>query len=224
MTDEIELLPLGPFPPRGVAERSGRLDLGALLRDQLLSRGTVEGPLRRSLQGRLGQALEQGRFDLAPALMAAWLDTWPLAAAVDPARSEWSAAPSGGALAVLARAAELVRLALGWPPMPGGCWPQPPEAWIRAALAGRRVRLVGRGPGDHRDLLRDLVGGEVVREEDPGLPRLLCVAGAELARRRDELVAALNRGDAVAVLVEEPVPDDPATAAARAELRAVSPV
>jgi len=223
VSEWTDLLPLGPFPPRGAAEQPGRLDLGALLRDQLLARRTVEGPLRRGLQARLARALEDGQFDLAAELMAAWLDTWPVGAAVDPARSEWSAAPSATALAVLGRAAELARLALGWPLLPGSCWPRPPDAWIRSALDGRQLRFVGRGAHDHRELLAPLVDLAVEREEDPGLPPIRIVAGARLAEEREELVRALRQGDAVAVRVDAPVPSDAATADALAALRAVGP-
>jgi len=153
-----EVLPLGPFPSWGPLRKGGVLDLGAALRDQLLSRRALWGPVRKVLQGRLAHAVEEASWPQAAELLVAWLDTWPVGATVEPAVSEWMSAPSAASLAVLARASELVGLALAWPTQPGTPWPVPPAGWIREQVGEGSVRLLRRG--------EDEGGGDGAGEDD----------------------------------------------------------
>ena len=216
----LDLLPPGPFPPWGPARRGECLDLGALLRDQLLSRRTLAGPVRRLLQARLARAIEDGRWSESASLLVLWLDTWPVGAAVDPAVSAWCAGPDAEDLAVLARASELACAALGWRQQPGTPWPVPGADWIREQVAGRPARLRGRGPGDGREAVAEAIGDLSLGEEvDPHLPRVVELPGEALAGRREELVRALVHGEIGAVLPTTPLPPTAAARLALAELR-----
>lgn len=216
----LELLPPGPFPPWGPARRGNSLDLGALLRDQLLSRRTLGGPIRKLLQARLAHALEGQQWARAAELMASWLDTWPVGAAVDPALSAWLARPTAADLAVLARASELACAALGWQPQAGTPWPQPSAAWIREQVEGRPVHLRTRGPEDGRQLVCEALGVAAGPEEvELHLPPVLDLPGEALAGRRAEVARALVRGEVGAVRLTTPLPPGAAARLALGELR-----
>lgn len=221
MPEPIErLLPLGPFPPWGPARQGSTLDLGALLRDQLLQRRALWGPFRHLLQSRLAQAIEAGAWSQAAETLHQWLHTWPVGAMVDPAVAEWCAQPSPESLAVLARASELACAALGWPLRPGTPWPAPTLEWVRAQVGAARPSLIGRGEGDQRGLIMQALGlSEPVEELPVGLPRVRSLPGEALAARRAELVSALLRGELGAVHLTSPLPPGPAAVLALAELR-----
>ncbi|MCB9781024.1 MAG: hypothetical protein H6742_20815 [Alphaproteobacteria bacterium] len=221
---DLRLLPLGPFPPWGRAlPADGVLDLGALLRDQLLARGVLSGPARQALQARFAQALEAGDLPRAADLLGLWLDTWPLAAAIEQARAEWTAAPSAEALAIIERAAACVLDGFGWRRIPGTPWPCPPDEWIVAQTEGRTVRLSGRGEADGAVLVSAALGVPVSGEEDPGLPVVRSVDGLALVGERSALARALVTGEAAAVRLTSPPPPSPAAALALGELRMEGP-
>jgi len=215
------LRPLGPFPPWSAARSGSTLDLGALMRDQLLQRRALWGPLRRLLQSRLAQAIEASQWSRSAELLGMWLHTWPVGAMVDPAVSEWMTCPSVESLATLARASELACAALGWPTVPGLPWPDPPAEWLRTQLAEQGVPLVGRGEGDGRQRLIDALG--LTLERDEGWPdELLAVEsipGEALISRRAELARRLVRGELGAVQLTSPIPPSPLAALAIGELR-----
>lgn len=190
------------------------------MRDQLFSRRTLWGPVRKLLQARLAHALEGQQWSRAGELMSLWLDTWPVGAAVEPALSAWLALPAAGDLAVLARASELACAALGWQTQPGTPWPQPSAAWIREQVEGRPVHLRTRGPDDGRQLVCAALGVEAAPEEvDLHLPAVAELPGEALVARRAELAAALVRGELGAVRLTTPLPPTPAARLALAELR-----
>ena len=223
-TVPIDLLPPGPFPPWGPARRGNSLDLGALLRDQLLSRRTLWGPVRKLLQARLAHALEGQQWARAAELLTLWLDTWPVGAAVDPALSAWLARPAAADLAVLARAAELGCAGLGWQPQPGTPWPLPSAAWIREQVEGRPVHLRTRGEDDGRQRVCEALGVEPGPEEvDLHLPTVLDLPGEALIARRGELASALVRGELGAVRLTTPLPPVAAARLALGELRLEGP-
>lgn len=213
--------PPAPFPPLG-AEQPGTLDLGVRLRDQLFVGAVLGGPLRQALSGRLGRAVEAGEWRPAARLLEAFLDSFPLAALVDAARLRWTDAPDPDALAVLARAGELVCLAMDWKAAPDGCWPWPSAAWIEGTVGSVGVSAVEQQDAeDGAEALARMLGDVPVDEGILAevLPPHATVAGARLAERREELCGWLARGDLTAVRVTGPLPDDPATALALGEIR-----
>lgn len=196
------------------------LDLGAALRDQLLSRSTLWGPVRRLLQARLARALEAGQLARASGLLVDWLDTWPVGAAVDPAVSAWRAHPDAQDLAVLGRASELVTRGLGWGTVPGTPWPLPPADWLREQVEGSDGRLIGRGEGDQSPYVADALGLAQPSElRAPALPPVEHVAGHVLVADRARLAAAVVRGALGAVALSSPLPPGSAAQLALGELR-----
>jgi hypothetical protein len=213
--------PPAPFPPLG-AELPGTLDLGVRLRDQLFVGAVLSGPLRQALSGRLGQAVNAGEWRGAARLLAAYLDSYPLAALLDAARLRWTDGPDPDALAVLARAGELVCLAMDWQAGPDGCWPWPSTAWIEGTIGGVGVSAVEqRDPQDGAEQLALLLGEVPVDEGilSEVLPPHATVSGERLAERREELCGWLARGDLTAVRVTGELPDDPAARLALGEIR-----
>ncbi len=214
------VVPPAPFPPVG-GEAEGTLDLGVRLRDQLFTGAVLRGPLRRALQGRLGQAIDGAVWGEASALLRAWLDTFPVGALVDGARQAWTVGPDGDALAVLGRAAEIVRLAMGWEMGDDGPWPWPSEQWIEGTVGRASVAAVlQRDPDDGAPQLAALLGDVPVdRGALDDVPPHGVVPGIALADRRAQLGGWLARGELVAVRVRGEVPDDIGTTLALGEMR-----
>lgn len=215
------LRPLGPFPPWTVARSGSTLDLGALLRDQLLQRRALWGPLRRLLQSRLAQAIEASQWSRSAELLGMWLQTWPVGAMVDPAVSEWMTRPSPESLAILARASELACAALGWSTVPGLPWPDPPAEWLRTQVVEQNLPLIGRGEGDGRARLFEALGLQVELDEGwpEELPPVESIRGEALIPRRAELARRIVRGELGAVQLTSPIPPSPLAALAIGELR-----
>lgn len=214
------VVPPAPFPPVG-GEAEGQLDLGVRLRDQLFTGAVLRGPLRQALQGRLGQAIQAQAWGDASALLRAWLDTFPIAALVDGARATWTAGADGPSLAVLGRAAEIIRLAMGWEMGDDGPWPWPSDQWIEGTVGRVAVEAVlQRDPDDGAKRLAALLGDVPVDRGDlPDLPPHAVVPGIALADRRAQLGGWLARDELVAVRVRGELPDDPPTTLALGEMR-----
>ncbi|MEC8425314.1 MAG: hypothetical protein VX000_16130, partial [Myxococcota bacterium] len=215
------VLPPAPFPPLGT-EAAGTLDLGVRLRDQLFVSAAVGGPLRQALAGRLGTAVETEQWHAAARLLEAFLDSFPVASLVDAARMRWTEGPDPQALAVLARAGELVCLAMDWKAGPDGCWPWPSDAWMEGTVGTVGVSAVEqRDAQDGAELLAVLLGEVPVQEGILAevLPPHATVSGERLAERREELCGWLARGELTAVRVTGEVPADPATLLALGEIR-----
>jgi hypothetical protein len=213
--------PPAPFPPLG-AEAPGTLDLGVRLRDQLFVGAVLGGPLRQAISGRLGQAVEAQQWHAAARLLEAFLDSFPVASLVDAARLRWTEGPDADALAVLARAGELICLAMDWGAAPDGCWPWPSDAWIEGTIGSVGVSAVEqRDPQDGAEALALLLGEVPVDEGilSEVLPPHATVPGARLAERREELCGWLARGDLTAVRVTGELPDAPAAQLALGEIR-----
>ena len=238
------ILPPGPFPPVDSPEPDTEdelsddfdapepetefvptgevLDLGAIFRDRLYTGHHLDGPARSALQSRLKEALESGDMARGAEVLAAWADTWSLSAMVDDANERWSTEPDGLSLTVLARAAEVVRLALGWATGPSGPWPWPDEAALRAAVGvvdPARDCVLARHPLDGAEQLAASLGLPVQAGNRLELPPHLLLPAEDLIPRRAELGAALAGGDyAAVVLLGEPW-ETPDAALARGELR-----
>jgi len=213
--------PPAPFPPLG-AETPGTLDLGVRLRDQLFVGAVIGGPLRQALSGRLSQAVHAGEWRSAARLLAAYLDSHPIGALADAARLRWTDGPDPDALAVLARAGELVCLAMDWQAGPDGCWPWPSAAWIEGTVGGVSVSAVEQLDAQDGAERLALLLGEVPVDEgilSEVLPPHATVDAARLAERREELCGWLARGELTAVRVIGDLPDDPAARLALGEIR-----
>ena len=208
-----------PVPRPGRAEApEGVVDLGARLLEGELRGGVLAGPAREMLRDRLQDAIEHRQYPLAGRLLEAWIDSWAAAALVDEAAARWRAGADGRALAVLGRAAEILRLAHGWGRLGAGPWPLPDRAWLDAALgeAGAARAVTGAGTWDGAEALAAALGVELDRAPDP---RVLEVPGREVARRRAGIGRALARGEALAVFFSGPIPDGPEARLAVGEAR-----
>jgi hypothetical protein len=215
------LRPIGPFPPVG-AEAPGEVDLGVRLRDRCLCRDFLVGLVRGGLWSGLAAAVEAERYAQASELLRMWLESWPLAALVDPARRQWTRGASPEALGVLVRVSELVRAATAWPALGTGPWPAPDAAWLASAAgapADGRWQLVGRGIADGSDVVAGAIAVDRAEPQPLSLPPTLAVAGELLAARRHELTRAIARGELAAVEITSPVPPDAASQLALGELR-----
>ncbi len=119
----------------------------------------LAGQGRLLLEQRLALAVDGAEWERAAILCSALLDCWPLAAAVEDARQRWEEHRPASALAVLTRAAEVTRLALGQPEeaepevLPSGVRELPIEdlvaqrGGLACALARGELRAVlVRGP------------------------------------------------------------------------------
>ena len=215
------LRPFGPFPPVG-AEAPGEVDLGVRFRDRCLSRDFLVGLVRGGLWSGLAAAIEAERYVQAAELLRMWLESWPLAALVDPARRQWTRGADPRALGVLVRVAELVRMATSWPALGPGPWPVPDASWLASAagpVPDGGWQLVGRGGADGSDAVAAAMVVELLDAQPLALPPTVAVAGEQLAPRRVELARAIARGELAAVLITSPVPLDPASQLALGELR-----
>lgn len=198
------------------------VDLAPVFRDRLFTGHHLDGPARRALQTRLGQALNAGQLELGADLLSAWADTWSLSAMVDDANDAWSEAPDGPALRVLVRSAEVVRLALDWETTPDGPWPWPDEAALRQA-AGEvdpaQDAVLKCHPADGAERLAGVLGLPVVQGVPLELPAHRVIDPAQLVALRAELGAALADGSVAAVAFTRPPDATPAAALALGELR-----
>jgi len=212
----------GPEPETEMASLAEEVDLGAIFRDRLFTGHHMDGPARSALQARLGQALNAGQLDLSADLLSAWADTWSLSAMVDDANDAWCEAPDGAALGVLGRAAEVVRLALGWETTPDGPWPWPDDAALKQAAGPvdpTQDVVVRRHPADGARRLATALGLPVVDGAPLELPAHEIIDPAELVPRRAELGAALAEGRLSAVAFTATPDATPAAALALGELR-----
>jgi len=211
----------GPEPETEMVALAEEVDLGAVFRDRLFTGHHLDGPARRALQSRLGQALNAGQLELGADLLSAWADTWSLSAMVDDANDAWSEAPDGPALGVLVRAAEVVRLALGWETTPDGPWPWPDEASIRQAVGAvdpSQDVVIKRHPADGAERLAGVLGLSVVEGTPLELPAHRVIDPALLPSLRAELGAALADGSLAAVAFTGTPDATPAAALALGEL------
>jgi hypothetical protein len=215
----VIVVPPGPFPPLG-GEPQGVMDLGVRLRDQLFVGPVLRGPMRDAISGRLGRALAADEWETAGALLGAWLDTWPVGALVDEARTRWTSRPDGAALAVLGRAGELIRLAMDWGASPDGAWPWPSDAWMEGMVGTASVEAVlRRDPTDGAALVSSLFDVPLDDGAFDDLPPHAVVPGSALAARRVELGCWLARDELRAVRITGPVPNEPEAALALGEIR-----
>lgn len=222
--EPIRVLPPGPFPPHG-DEAEGTVDLGVRARDQLYSRELVIGAARKNLGGQLASAWkEPSRAARAMHLIEPYLLTWPLGAMVDDARRRWTAGPDAEALAVLARCAEIVGVAVGWPTSIDRRWPMPDPEWMGMQVPDVPVVVTPRWPGDGTFGTVVSLRIPVGKPQRLTLPPHRSVPSDELGARRDELLEALDRGDIVAVRWTGPPPSDAADQAALDEIRRHAPV
>lgn len=208
---ETELVPVGDS-----------LDLGAMFRDRLYTGHHLDGKARSALQSRLKEALEAGQLERGADILMAWADTWSLSAMIDDANEQWSTEPDGASLAVMARAAEVLALALAWEPGPNGPWPWPDEKALRAAIGPvdpSRDCVLARHPLDGAEQLAAALGIPVEVGSSLELPAHTLLPPGELVERRAELAAALADGTYTAVVLLGEPWDTPATALARGELR-----
>jgi len=209
------VLPPGPFPPREPQQAADQ-DLAIRLR-ALFSLSGLERA-RPLLERRLSLAVDSQRFDQAAELLRAWLDSWPIAGMLPRAWSDWDRQPNGASLALLARAAELLRAAHGWQALPAGPWCQPDEAWLRREVGEGPWQIVRRAPGDGAERTAQDLGAALCGQRcDP--ETLLALPGDQLAGRRAELGRALARGQLLALRFTSPVPEDPASQLALGEVR-----
>ena len=211
-----------PDPETELVDTGAVTDLGASFRDQLYTGHHLDGRARSALQARLRGALESGDWNGAAELLTAWADTFSLSAMVDDANDQWSTEPDGWSLAVLARSAQVVGMALGWTPSPDGPWPWPDAASLRAAVGPVDPAtdvVVRRHPLDGADRLATLLGLKVEDAEAMKLPEHVLASPEELVDRRAELAAGLADGLCHAVVLTGPPPQTPQVALARGELR-----
>lgn len=214
----LVLRPVGPFLT-GAAEAQGEINLGVRLRERLFTSAALAGPLRAALGDRLRAALMEGDGEAAADALLAWVQTWSLAAMVDEARTRWTQAPDGAALAVLVAAAEVIAKAKGWPMGVDGRWPEPDEAWVRSALEGASPEaVVKRHPDDGAEPLAALLGLPLIEAPPLPSPPVLAIPGEALAPRRAELCGAVARGALAAIRFTSPPPDDLPTRLALGEL------
>ncbi|MBW1877448.1 MAG: hypothetical protein JRJ84_03710 [Deltaproteobacteria bacterium] len=212
------VLPPGPFPPQG-AESADTVDLAVRLLEERFTRGWIEGSGRSALSGQLRDTLGRRSLAEAGAVLVDFLDTWPVAALVDGARVAWSEGPDGGALTVLARAAELVRRASGWDTLGDTPWPLPDDDWIRNRAGSGPCEAHKRADRDGAEAVGTALGLAVEKGDPVPLPPTEEVAGSELVRSRAALSRKLTEGQIFAVRVVGDVPPEPAYQLALGEIR-----
>ena len=222
MEASVTVRPPGPFPPHG-EEPVGVVDLGMRMRDQLLTGSVIELSVRPILVERLGSIARAGRLALAPGLTEALLHTWPLASQVDEARERWIEGPDEWALAVLARAARVVSMALGWPDTVDRVWPMPDPEWVLGQVEEGPFRVVPRGPRDGAPAAASILDAVLDHAEPISLPAIEVIQGDELVARVDEVLARAAAGEIVAIRFETPVPWDDASRTALERVHASLP-
>lgn len=197
--------------------------LGVRVRDALYRRPLFVGPVRRVLHDsvmsiphtpeRVAAALDQVR---------GLLDTWPLAAMVDIARKAWTEGPDADALAVLARATEVMGPVLGWPRSIDRRWPMPDMEWMQEQLEPDvSYAVVPCGPRDGAMAVSVALDLPLAPAEPLDLPERLRLPGDELATRLDEILAQADR--IAAVEWHGYLPHDSATHHAQVALRSALP-
>ncbi|MCB9763369.1 MAG: hypothetical protein H6739_26620 [Alphaproteobacteria bacterium] len=206
----MTVLPPGPFPPR-TTPSEGVVDLGASLRDACYTAATLSGPVRRALGAQLQDLIRGRRWPQAAVVLAALVDTWPLSAVIDPARTRWAQdRPAGADLDTLARAATLLGLAFGWQPLGAGPWPCPDAEWLRRQLSDPPTKVFRHA---HDDGAMAVAHAFDLDEQAITAPPPASGAGVarlspdDLPARRAALARALARGTLRAVHLEGPLPD-----------------
>ncbi len=218
------MYPPGPFPPHGV-EQLGDVDLGIRVRDLFFRRDLIVGPVRQILVDHLQAAASvPGRLAMAMSSVEALLDTWPLASMIGDAMQDWVDGPNASSLAVMARCAEVVAPAVGWPLSIDRRWPMPDETWIRDSAGAGPFIVIGRGPRDAAPAVAVSLDAPLGVVEPIPLPRVITAQGDQLAENLDELVQALQSGAAAAVRFDTPVPWDDESRAALRVLHEASPL
>ena len=159
---------------------------------------------------------------MATSTIESLLDTWPLAAMIDDAVQTWVEGPDPTALAVMARCAEVVAPAVGWPLSIDRRWPMPDEAWIRDSAGEGPFEVIGRGPRDAAPAVAVSLDAPLGEPERLDLPVVLTAAGDQIVAQLDDLVGALKSGRAAAIRFDTPVPWDEASRAALKTLQEVS--
>jgi hypothetical protein len=172
----------GGYPRPGIGSVR-ELDRAWVVLDELATEAQMGGSVRDALYVRLREMLTGEQWEPASLLLAAFVDCWPLATMVDDARRLWAEESDPWGLAVLARSAEVISLAIGWSAGPGGPWPVPDDGWVsdheRSWLAAPPQVVQG----------------------------LVSVTSAEVVERRAEIVSDLVRGQAAALEITG-APDD----------------
>ena len=211
------LLPPGPFPPRSLNEGSD-IDLAVRLWRSFFQREWLADEGRGMLEQRLALAVDAADWARADRLLTAFVDSWPLAAGIADAGEAWRGEALPSALEIIARAAELVRLALDWSTLPDGCWVMPDEPWIRSQIEQRSPELQARGHGDGAVEIADLLDCGCTGAPEPPIGIEL-VSADHLVSERARLGGALARGELRGVLVQGVVGDEPLVQLALGELR-----
>jgi len=161
---------------------------------------------------------------MATSTIESLLDTWPLASMIDDAVQEWVDGPNPTSLAVMARCAEVVAPAVGWPLSIDRRWPMPDEAWIRSSAGDGPFIVIGRAPRDAAPAVAVSLDSPLGESEFLDLPSVLTVPGDQLVSRLDSLVGELESGRAAAIQFDTPVPWDEASQSALETLREFSAV
>ena len=198
------------------------IDLGIRLRDTLYRRSVLLDA-RAALHSNIRMAARspQQLLMVLPSIDA-FIDTWPLAAMLEPAMDAWREQANPHSLAVMFRAAEVIGQVLGWPRSVDRRWPLPDEAWMRRNVEGHNTVVVPRGPRDGSAAAAVALNSNFVFAEPMALPRTLVAHGDEVVERLDELVSSLRTGTAKAVDVDGWVPWDDASQDAVRQLDAAS--
>jgi len=145
---------------------------------------------------------------MSPHLVDALVDTWPLAALIDEAREQWAEGPSLRGLSIIERGMRVVSMALGWPETVDRRWPMPDLDWILRQTGDGEFVVQGRGDRDGAPAIAASLNCELIPPLPSQKANLLNLQGDELARRVDEVAAALTNRAFDAVHFETPVPWD----------------
>ncbi len=167
--------------------------------DEIATEPMMHGALRESLYVRLGALVESGDQALANEVLHAFLDCWSLGAVVDDARERWWQSSDPESLAILVRAAEVIRLAIGWQTGPSGPWPIPDESWFAA--------------------------NERPWVASPGLSTasIAEVGADDLVQQNEHWMAEIRKGGVTAVLISGEPSDESAFGIAMRQVRTVLP-
>jgi hypothetical protein len=201
---------------------AGEIDLGIRLRELLYRRDLIAGPVRDALLANVNDSARQPhRLALARPAINMLIDTWSVGALIDDARRRWARGPDPRALPVMVRAAEIVAVVLGWPRTVDGRWPMPDKEWFKSNAGDGPHNVVLRGPRDGGWAAAVSLRASTATVEPMDLPNVVEIGGDEIVARRDEVLAKLASGDAVAVRFNSPPTHDDAAVTARQEFREV---
>lgn len=104
----------------------------------------LHGDLRPSLQHQLDVAIDAGRWTQAGDVLAALIDTWPIAGTVETAWGRWTEAQEPLALAILERARQIMRVTgVQAPALPLPAALPPHLSLAGDTLVAERARLCG---------------------------------------------------------------------------------